>query len=113
MTRHPISSGADPVLRRCCDRVASLGGRIIAGLLDDVLISIQRDRKEPRKAIEDALLTFGEVDPARLRATGATIWPPAVQVVPARTAPSPASPARTSAALPGPAVRSFGMGRAA
>lgn len=80
--RNFLSSGADPVLRRWCDAVARLGGRIIAGLLDDMIHDIETGAA-PRDAIERVLHRYGTADPVMLQATGATRWPPAVQPVPA------------------------------
>jgi hypothetical protein len=79
MTRTPISAGADRRLRRACDGVARLiaagGGRVLAGLIDDMMLRIMRGAK-PDAAARSTLLIWADVDGETLRQTGADRWPP-------------------------------------
>jgi len=120
MLSTPLSSGADLRVRRCCDRIAALivatrSGRLVAGLVDDVLRAL-RTARQPDEAVGHVLLTWAEADEATIRHVGAGRWPPAVQAVPsARTPASPAPPAAPSPRSPGGTAqrRSYGVGRAA
>jgi hypothetical protein len=100
--RNPISSGADPRLQHACDLIAVAGGRIVAGMLDDLIALIEAG-VSPREAAERVLHRYAAAaaDINTLHRVGATAWPPATQVVPQLPRPR------------GPISRSFSPGRRA
>ena len=79
--QQPISSGADPRLRHACDLIAAAGGRVVAGMLDD-LVALIASGCDPRTAAETVLRRYAAADAALWRGTGANRWPSPVQAVP-------------------------------
>ena len=111
--RNFLSSGANPVLARLCDKIAQLGGRLLAAVLDDIIHELERGDVAPRDAVERVLHRYGEADAVLLQRMGATHWPPSVQMVPTDRPGAAAAPSAGPATGPGlrttggPQTRSF------
>jgi hypothetical protein len=113
-SHNPLSSGANPRLARLCDRIARLGGRLVAALLDETIRELETGTP-PRHAAERALQRLGAADEHLLRRAGALSWPPTVQPVPADLRQPTAAPAPSAGPPTGgpPQTRSFMPGRRA
>ncbi len=83
-----MSDGSDAAVRRQCEAVATLGGRAVAGLVDDI-VALAGAGVDPAEAARIALARVAALDPAVLRRAGGDCWPPPMSVLPGDAPPRP------------------------